>query len=136
MGSRACMLRLTGLSLVMIVAGYEVQAADIDGVWASDAAQCKNIFQKTGNRVSFSKDADLHGSGFIIEGNQLRGKLGSCTVRSRKDEGPEVNIVAVCSTDVAISTVQFRFRLTEPNRILREFPGMPDLQMGYERCSM
>src|SRR5262245_37585650 len=136
MASRSGALALTISSLILFGTTHGAQAVEIDGVWASDAAKCKHIFEKSGNRVAFSKDADLHGSGFIVEGNQLRGKMGSCTVKARKDDGPEVNIVALCSTDIAISTVQFRFRMTEPNRILREFPGMPDLQMGYERCSM
>ena len=136
MTSRGGALALAISSVTLIGATHGVQAVDINGVWASDAAQCKNIFVKSSNAVSFSKDADLHGSGFIVEGNQLRGKMGACTVKARKDEDPVVNIVAVCSTDIAISTVQFRFRMIDPNRVLREFPGMPDLQMGYERCSM
>src|SRR5215467_11864501 len=98
---------MTISGLILIGATHGTDAADINGVWASDAAQCKNMFEMTGNSVSFSKDADLHGSGFIVEGNQLRGKMATCTVKARKDEDLVVNIVAVCSSDIAISTVQF-----------------------------
>jgi hypothetical protein len=47
-----------------------------------------------------------------------------------------VNIIAVCSTDIAIDTMQFRLRFEGPDKIIREFPGMPDVEMKYERCSV
>jgi len=124
------------LAGVMSVCNQGVQAADIDGVWVSDAAVCKSVFEKKGSQVSFLKDADLHGNGFIIDGNQIRGRIGRCNIKTRREQGAVVNIIAVCSTDIAIDTMQFRLRVVGPNKIVREFPGMPDLEMNYERCMM
>jgi hypothetical protein len=131
----ACFTLLT-LSGLIAVGGHGVHAADINGVWISDAAVCQKIFEKTGSLVSFVKGSDIFGSGFIIDGNQIRGRIARCNIKARREQGPVVNIVAVCSTDIAIDTMQFRLRVEGPNKVVREFPGMPDLEMNYERCSM
>jgi hypothetical protein len=112
------------------------QAADISGIWVSDTAACSKAFEKSQGRVSFSKDAGIYVSGFIIDGNRIRGKIANCTINRRKDEGAIVNLIAVCSTDIAIDTIQFRLRMDGPNKLVREFPGLPELEMSYERCSL
>jgi hypothetical protein len=45
-----------------------------------------------------------------------------------------VNLIAVCSTDIAIDTIQFGLRMDGPNKLIREVPGIPELEMSYERC--
>jgi len=43
------------------------------GAWATDAAVCTKLFVKSGNRVSFARDASfVGGHGFIIEEGELR----------------------------------------------------------------
>lgn len=121
-----------------LVAGIarDARGADINGVWVSDPAVCQKVFERNGSRISFAKDADLYGNGFIIDGSQIRGRVGTCNIKTRREQGSTVNIIAVCSTDIAIDTAQFRLRVEGPDRIVREFPGMPDLEMNYHRCSI
>ena len=111
------------------------RAVDVNGVWVSDAAVCQKVFEKKGDRVSFAAGSDFHGNGFIIDGNQIRGRIAQCTIKARREQDSVVNIVAVCSTDIAIDTMQFRLRVVGPNKLVREFPGMPDMEMNYERCA-
>ena len=47
-----------------------------------------------------------------------------------------MNIIAGCATDIMLSNVQFSLKVLEPNRILRIFPGMTDVEIGYERCPL
>ena len=54
----------------------------------------------------------------------------------RKEQGLVVSLVAVCSTDIAIDTSHFVLRMDGPNKIIREFSGLPELIMTYERCSL
>jgi hypothetical protein len=136
MNSRIAVVRSTLVTLSIVCGGFSVQAADINGVWVSDTSACSKAFEKSKGRVSFSKDAGIYVSGFIIDGNQIRGKIANCTINRRKDEGAIVNLIAVCSTDIAIDTIQFRLRMDGPNKLVREFPGLPELQMSYERCSL
>ena len=62
-------------------------AADLDGAWANDLSICNKIFEKKNNTISMTRDSDMHGSGFIIAGNQIRGKVSTCTIKSRKEDG-------------------------------------------------
>jgi hypothetical protein len=118
----------------MAYGGHHARAADINGAWASDVAACPKVFVKKGDRVSFVGGSDVHGSGFIIDGGQIRGRIAVCNIKSRREQGAVVNIIAVCSTDIAIDTMQFRLRVEGPDKVVREFPGMPDVEMNYHRC--
>jgi hypothetical protein len=134
---RGAILRLIIVILFMACAGVvAAQAADINGLWVSDVAACSKAVERSGGRVSFSKHAGADVSGFIVDGNQIRGKIANCTITLRKEQGSVVNLIAVCSTDVAIDTMQFRLKMEGPNKLVREFPGIPELEIPYERCSL
>jgi hypothetical protein len=111
-------------------------AANFSGPWATDASACKNIFVRIGGTVSFAKDSDFYGSGFIIEPNRIRGKMATCTIKLRKEDGAVTNFIAVCSTDIALQTVQFSLKIDDENTITRLYPGVPALATKYYRCSL
>jgi hypothetical protein len=113
-------------------------SADLTGVWTLHADFCNKVFVKRGNNISFAKDSDMYGSGFIIEGRRARGKTTNCTIKSTKEEvkeeGTMVHLVAACANDIMLSNVQVSFRIVDQNRIVRIYPGIPELQTTYERC--
>jgi uncharacterized cupredoxin-like copper-binding protein len=111
-------------------------AVDLNGAWANDMSVCSKIFQKNNNAVSMTRDSDMYGSGFVIDGNQIRGKVATCTVQSRKEDGELLHLIASCSTDVALSTVQISFKIDDENRLTRVFPGIPEMAMPYVRCQL
>jgi len=111
-------------------------AVDLNGAWASDSSVCGKIFQVKNKVTSIRRDSDLYGSGFIVDGSQLRGKVAKCTVKSRKEDGQVVHLIAVCSTDIALSTVQFSLRADSENQLTRIFPGLPEMSVSYMRCHL
>jgi hypothetical protein len=117
---------------------YSVYAADLSGVWVSNPDVCDKVFVKKGSNVSFAKDADMYGSGFIIEGNRVRGKIAKCTIKSTKEDTNEertmVHMVAACATDIMLSNIQVSFRIVNQDRIVRMFPGISELGVSYSRC--
>jgi hypothetical protein len=110
-------------------------AADLAGAWANDSSACDKIYVRTNGRISFANNADAFGSGFIVEANRIRGKIATCTIKARKQEDQTVNLIAVCSTDIAIDTTQFTLKFVDDNRLVRMFPGMPEMEMTFVRCS-
>jgi hypothetical protein len=136
MNSRVAAFRSMLVAMSIACGSSAGQAADINGIWVLDTSACSKAFEKSGGRVSFSKDAGLYVTGFIIDGNQIRGKIANCAIKLRKDQGEIVNLIAVCSTDIAIDTMQFRLRMDGPDKLVREFPGIPELKMPYQRCSL
>jgi hypothetical protein len=125
-----------GALIGLLACGSVAEARDLTGVWASDAAVCKKIFKGTGSNVSFTKDADVYGSGFMYQGNRLKGKIAACAIKTVKEDGDVVNLIATCSTDVALETVQFSFKIDNDNQITRFFPGVSELKTEYHRCSL
>jgi|SRR5262245_8994129 len=123
------------VGLLMLGAGSPARAADIDGVWASDKKVCDKIFTRKGKQISLARGSDPYGRGFIIEGNAIRGKIANCKIKSRKQTGNTVYLIASCATDVMLSDVELGLKMIDDNTIARVFAGLPDQETPYYRCS-
>lgn len=109
---------------------------DFNGAWATEPGVCEKIFEKKGAHLAFRPDSDTYGSGFIIDGNRIRGQTATCNIKSRKDSGDEVHMIAACSMEVMFSDVQLSMKVDNNDSITRFFPGMPDISIRYYRCSI
>jgi hypothetical protein len=109
---------------------------DLSGSWATDASACDKIFVKNGKKASFREDSDTHGSGFIIEGNQIKGQTANCTIKLRREDGAVIHMIAACASEVMLSDVQVSVKVTNDKTLTRFFPGMPDISIKYFRCSL
>lgn len=118
-----------------VVCATGAAAFDLNGTWANDPAVCDKIFVKKKNRISMTRDSDMYGSGFIAEGNKIRGKMASCAVKEKKEEAGIVNMVAVCSTDIALQNVQFMLKIDGDDKVTRLYEGLPELSVSYVRCA-
>lgn len=121
--------------VAVLTFGAEAGARDLGGGWVTDATTCKQIFEGSPGKLSFHRDADLYGSGFIYEKNRLIGKMATCTISRQKEDGDVLHLITTCSTDVALETVQFSLRIESDDRIVRIFPGLPELDTRYYRCN-
>lgn len=119
-----------------LLVGIPAHAFELNGAWANDLAVCNNVFVKKNNAISIASNSDNYGSGFIIEGNRIRGKMVTCIIKSRKEDGGLLQLITACSTDVALSTVQFSLKMDGDNKLIRVFPGIPELAMSYVRCRL
>ena len=125
-------------ALLVLLAGVclapATQAADLSGAWASDASVCGKVFVKNNNRVSFAPDSDLYGGGFIVEGGRATGTMQKCSIKSMKDDGTTLQLIAACSTGVMVSDVQFTVKFVGPDRITLSQPGPVNMETPYVRC--
>ena len=127
-----------GISLVAaltVCVGAAAEARDLRGAWVTDKSTCKKVFTGEGTKLGIAEDADVYGSGFIYENNRLRGKNASCIIKTQKQEGDVIHLVALCTNDVTLGTVQFSLRIHDDNQITRFFPGVSELDTEYYRCS-
>ena len=125
---------VTALTVLMGI-GVAVEARDLRGAWVTDESTCKKVFTGEGTKLRIAKDADVYGSGFIYEGNRLRGKNASCAVKTQKQDGEVLHLLALCANDVTFGTVQFSLRIQDDNQITRLYPGLSELDTKYYRCS-
>ena len=121
-------------SAVFLFFGAPAHSFELNGAWANDPSICDKIFVKQNAKLAMTKDADNYGSGFIVEGNQVRGKIASCNIKSRKEDAGLVHLITSCSTDVALQAVQMSFKIDSENQITRIFPGVPEMSTSYTRC--
>jgi hypothetical protein len=129
----ACALTV---SACVLACAHRSQANELDGAWANSETACGKVFVKRNNRMAIARDSDIYGSGFIIEGNRIRGKIVTCTIKTRKQDGAVLHLIATCSTDTALQNVQFSLKLDGKDTIVRMFPGVPELDTPYFRCSL
>lgn len=121
------------ISLVLASLG-RAEALDLNGAWASDSDNCSKVFVRNGAQLGFADMSDVYGGGFIINGDQIIGKFARCRIKARKDNGPNVNLIAACATDMMLSSVQFSLKELDANSLIRLFPGMEDMEIRYHRC--
>jgi hypothetical protein len=121
------------LSSLLLMAG-RADAFDLNGAWASAADQCAKVFARQGGRLGFTEMSDVYGGGFIIDGDQIIGKFARCRIKTRKDDGMNVNLIAACATDIMLSSVQFSLKQLDANSVARLFPGIDEMEIRYHRC--
>jgi hypothetical protein len=109
-------------------------AIDLTGAWASDASQCGKVFKKNKSGITFQRDSDVYGAGFIADGNRLRGRTAQCTIKSRKQVGDTLNLLTACATDIMLQNVEFTVKFLDDSKISRLFPGMEGMEITYYRC--
>ena len=114
------------------------RAFDLTGAWASSAENCDKVFVRKGrsNQITFRNFSGMYGAGFIAEPNRLRGKFDSCTIKSRKDDGQNLNLIVGCASGIMVSNVQFILKIVDDNSITRTFPGMDGMEITYHRCTI
>ncbi len=112
------------------------RAFDLSGAWASQAELCGQVFTKKGSLIVFAELSELYGSGFIVEGDRIRGKTGQCTIRSRKQEGDHVEIKAACATTIMTQDLTFDVTFLDADNLSRAFPEVPGMTLKYSRCKL
>ena len=129
--------RLLGVPAVLagfLFFGPPAHAIDLNGVWTSDPALCDKMFIKKGKQVVFAPLSDLYGSGFIIDGNRIRGKVARCTIKSTKQDGDTVLLSATCSTIIAPQDLEFSLKTVDDNTVTRLIPGASAMRVNFHRC--
>jgi hypothetical protein len=124
---------LSGTALMLPA---RANAIELSGAWATEADLCSRVFTKKGNQVVFAELSDLFGSGFIIEGNRIRGKSARCTIKSRKQDGDGLELSAACATSVMNQNVRFNLKVIDDNNLMRLFPDIQGMTLKYTRCAL
>lgn len=124
---------LLGTAILLPIPAH---AIELTGAWASQGDLCKLVFTKKGNAVAFAEFSDLYGSGFIIEGNRIRGKAARCAITSRKQNGDNLELTAACATSIMTQNVAFILKVIDDNNIARVLPNIENMEIKYTRCSL
>ncbi len=112
------------------------QAIELTGAWASQADLCKLVFKKQNKQTVFAAFSDLYGSGFIINGDQIKGKSAQCRIKSKKQQGDSLELLAACAAGVMILNVHFSLKVIDDNNVSRLFPETDGMTVKYTRCAM
>ena len=135
--SRVC--RLVGAAFMLgssVLSVAEARAIDLTGAWASQADLCSQVFTRKDNTVVYAEFSELFGSGFIIDGERIRGRTGTCTIKSRKQEGNSLELSAACASSVMTQDLRFSLKIIDDNNISRSFPEISGMSLNYTRCKL
>lgn len=117
--------------MIAMAFGTAAGAYDLNGAWTTGGV-CENIFVKKDKAISFAPDSEVHGSGFIVQGDLIRGRTVRCTIKTRNEKGPVHRLVALCATDIMIDRVQIDYKVVDQNKIVRVIPG--GFEVEFKRC--
>jgi hypothetical protein len=124
------------LLVLLVTQSAATQAADLNGAWTVDGSACDKVFTKENSKLAFKQDADLHAGGLIVQGKQITGTFQKCTIKSLRDDGSNVQVIASCSDGVAVSDVAFDVKISGENTITLSSKEPVPVEMSYVRCSM
>src|SRR4051794_7331284 len=91
----------------------KTEAFELTGAWASQTDLCRSVFTKKGNQVVFTELSDLFGSGFIVDGNRIRGRATRCTIKDTQRQGDRLELSAACATSIMTSSVRFNLKIVD-----------------------
>ena len=111
-------------------------AFDLNGAWSTDADLCSRVFTKKDNQIGFAELSDLFGSGFIVDGNRVKGKAAQCTIDSRKQEGESIELSAACASSIMTQNLKFNLKIIDDNTVNRIFDEIPGMTQRYTRCNL
>src|ERR1700760_2445392 len=114
----------------------KARAFELTGAWASQTDLCTLVFKKKGNQIVFTELSDLFGSGFIADGDRLRGRATRCTIKSKKQDGDSLELATACATSIMTSNVRFNLKIIDDNNLDRLFPEIAGMTLKYSRCSL
>jgi hypothetical protein len=112
----------------------EALAFDLSGAWASERDLCGQVFSKKGDAIEFAELSDLYGSGFIVDGNRIRGKAAQCTITSQRQDGDNLELSAACASSIMNQSVKFNLKIIDDNNVNRSFPEISGMTLKYSRC--
>jgi hypothetical protein len=112
------------------------RAFDLNGIWATDPELRSKMFEKRGSQVTFTQLSDLYGSGFVVDGTRIKGKMAQCTIQSQKQDGETLQVAAAYATEIMHSDMQFNLKIVSDKAIARSFPGMSGMEVTYYRCTL
>jgi hypothetical protein len=131
--------RLVGAAIMLgssVLSVAEARAIELTGAWATHEDLCNQVFTKKDNRVVYAEFSELFGSGFIIDGDRITGKSGTCTIKSRKQEGDSLELSAACASTIMTQDVRFSLKIIDDNNISRSFPEISGMSLNYTRCKL
>ena len=112
----------------------EARAFELAGAWAGHADLCSQVFTKKDGKVVYAEFSELFGSGFIIDGDRIVGRAGTCTIKSRKQEGDSLELSAACASSIMTQDVRFSLKIIDDNTISRSFAEISGMSLNYTRC--
>jgi hypothetical protein len=110
-------------------------AFDLNGAWAMDLSSCGKVFRKQGPQLTLTSLSDLYGGGFIIDGTHVHGKMVSCRIDLRKEDGSTIHLSVACTTEIATEQIQFDLKVVDDNTVSKTFPGTT-AAIDYHRCTL
>jgi len=119
-----------------VLSAAEARAIELTGARATHSDLCSQVFTKQDNRVVYAEFSELFGSGFIIDGDRIRGRTGTCTIKSRKQEGNSLELSAACASSIMTQDVQFSLTIIDDDKISRSFPEIAGMSANYTRCKL
>ena len=123
--------------VIFTLFSFSSYAFDLSGAWTTDDSNCHKVFVTKSKKITMTRNADVFGGGFIVEGKQIRGQAKTCKITGIKEEAGVLNLVASCSTDIAVlGTQQISIKIEGDDRVTRILPAFPEMATTYYRCKL
>jgi hypothetical protein len=120
-----------------VLFSFSAHAFELNGAWSTNPENCGKMFETKNNRVSFTRNSDVFGSGFIVEKDQVKGPAKACKITKYKEEGGALHLIASCTTDIAVLGIQeVSAKINNDDQLTRIYPEFPEMGISFHRCKL
>jgi hypothetical protein len=130
--------RMAGAVILTLAASQAAHAESWDrfqGAWATEGQTCNQVFTTKDGKPAFIDQPGMSMSGFIVQGNEIRGLGADCSVASRKESGDTMKLLLHCRSQIIFGDMTVTVKIKDPNTITRVDPDFPEVGTNYTRCN-
>lgn len=110
--------------------------AALSGAWATSAADCSRIFQRSGGTIAFREPVDKFAQAAILSPGQIHSPSSVCQIQKVTREGGAYRIEGECRDSISYTPQTVRIKVQGPGQITYSPSGDPALDTALVRCRL
>jgi hypothetical protein len=112
----------------------------LQGAWVNEGADCTQIFEKNGDRITFkdrSASLSLDSGIIILKNDKVKGPMGGCTISTTAEDGDQFSALLQCTDGLVSRDFNMSFRVIDETHFERlNDPMAPGATWAYTKCSL
>jgi hypothetical protein len=131
--TRLCLVALAMLAID--ARGALAAEGTLQGAWADPSMECKDVFVRSGDLVTFRRPPDLFANAFIVSAGRLTTPGATCRIESTTaSSNGRQRLSLSCATSVAVDAASVELA-SMPDGSLQRYTGSTDtIGSRYIRC--
>ena len=124
-----------GTAMAAATCSFALESALVGG-WATNANDCKRLFQRRGGQIEYRQPVDKFAQAAIIQPQALRLPASVCNITQSSRSGDVVKISGVCHDSISYTSMTAQLKIKSGSEIVYSPTGDPVLDTSFVKCPL